>query len=260
MPASSAMRRPDRARGAAQFPRVRGGDLRRLALVGRVAGERQSRRDGRGRASSSFDVFRIAPAMAITGLPAASAASSASTAATLSSPAPLTRIQRLSPNIEMRGGLVGQPRGIALQRPRRQGRSARPPRPSRAPAAARGRGCPPRRGRRAETGAHRRDGAHRARVRSAALAFICRRRRPRCASSAMRVTIWSATISGKALERGLLGGDRRIFASDDVDAGVRSGGGVEHDRAGGGVDQLIARAQGAPLARHRVVARGRRSR
>ena len=76
----------------------------------------------------------------------------------------------------------------------------------------------------------------------------------------MRETIWSATVIGEPLERGLLGGDRRIFGGDHVDAGVRAGGGVEQHRAARGVDQPVAGAQRPPLARHRIVASGCRSR
>ena len=75
----------------------------------------------------------------------------------------------------------------------------------------------------------------------------------RASASASRVTIRSATSRRQVLERGVLGGDRRVFARDDVDAGVRAGGGVEHDVAARKVDQLVARAQRAALAADRLV-------
>lgn len=60
-------------------------------------------------------MFRMPPAIMTTGLPACGACSSASIAATLSSPAPMIRIQRLSPNMEKGGGFIRQPCRVGLE-------------------------------------------------------------------------------------------------------------------------------------------------
>ena len=59
---------------------------------------------------------------------------------------------------------------------------------------------------------------------------------------------------GQALNRGLLGGDGRIFGADDVDPGVRPGGRVEDHAAAAQIDQPVAGAQRPPLAGHGAVA------
>ena len=49
---------------------------------------------------------------------------------------------------------------------------------------------------------------------------------------------------GQLLERGLLGGDGRIFGADDVDPRIGSRGCVEHDRAGNDGHRLGRRQRG----------------
>ena len=49
----------------------------------------------------------------------------------------------------------------------------------------------------------------------------------------------------QVFQRGLFGGNSRVFAAHHVDTGVRSGCRVDHDVAIGRVDQLVARAQDA---------------
>ena len=61
-------------------------------------------------------------------------------------------------------------------------------------------------------------------------------------------------VAGQVFQRGLLGGDRRIVRTDDVDARIRTRAGVEQRRARGvGGDQPETRAQRAALARDGVV-------
>src|SRR5690606_33715210 len=52
----------------------------------------------------------------------------------------------------------------------------------------------------------------------------------------------------EVLERGLLGGNRRVLRRDNVDTGIGAGGGIDHDRAAAEIDELIACAQRAAFA------------
>src|SRR3546814_4956854 len=54
-------------------------------------------------------------------------------------------------------------------------------------------------------------------------------------------------------ERCGFGGDRRIFAADDINPGILRRGRVEQHLPGPAVDELVARAQRPPLARDRIV-------
>src|SRR3546814_3744579 len=69
----------------------------------------------------------------------------------------------------------------------------------------------------------------------------------------MRISDWSSDVCSSDLERGLFGGDRRIFGNGDVDSGVAGGGGIEQDKAGVCRHQLVTRAKRPPFAGDRII-------